>query len=463
MATPNLFLVTKTLTNLLALNVEALLTRYGYGTAVNVSSMPPEKVGSASDTLNLYLFHAMEATHYRNDPSPGTGPLPISRNPLALSLYYILTAHHEKNNEFDAEIQQLLFGLAMKTFHDYPTIKDDLEISPDGGPKQPVMEADLVGGGNMLNIALRPLTAEEAMGFWEADDSATTRLAAYYEVRPVFLEPEPMTGASGLVFDTGLYLPIGMPPQINGSSALVAFTPPAATGLPPVAKTMSPARATFATGLPVGPVNRINLSGNRLSGGGGGAEARILLRAPHWQAQTPPIRSVRLDSVLNPTWQVSLDVSAASFEMQSILATPSGNLDMVPGFYSVSIEVERFRETPAGTTVSTLSESNQTIVSLGPRITVSDPPDGNGRISVHFAPLFDVTDLGLDVQLAVDGLLYGELTTFAGDATDNGRFVRVAPDEISFQPAFPIVAGELHPIRVVINGAESQPFWAVMP
>jgi hypothetical protein len=64
----------------------------------------------------------MEATHYRNDPSPGTGPFPISRNPLALSLYYILTAHHSKNDEFDAEIQQLLFGLAMK---DASRLSDD--------------------------------------------------------------------------------------------------------------------------------------------------------------------------------------------------------------------------------------------------------------------------------------------------------------------------------------------------
>lgn len=463
MPTPNLFLVTKTLTNLLTLNVEGLMTRYGYGTPVNVSSMPPEKVGSATDTLNLYLFHVMEATHYRNDPSPGTGPSPISRNPLALSLYYILTAHHQKNDEFDAEIQQLLFGLAMKTFHDHPTITDDLEISPDGGPALPVMDADFAGRGNMLNVALRPLTAEEAMGFWEADDTATTRLAAYYEVRPVFIDAEPMTGASGLVFDPGLYISLGLAPRIDASSALVAFEPPAATGLPPVAKTMSPARATFATGLGVGPVNRVTLTGSRLDGGGGTVDARILLHAPHWQAQVPPIRSARVDPVLNPGWQVALGGGSVSFEMQSVLATAGGNLDVVPGFYSVSIEVERFRETPAGTTVSTLSESNQTVVSLGPRILSSDPPDGNGRISIHLANLFDVTAPGLDVQLAVDGVLYGELAVFAGDPTDAGHFVRVAPDEISFQPAFAIVAGATHPVRLVVNGAESQPFWAVLP
>lgn len=463
MPTPNLFLVTRTLTNLLSLNVEALMTRYGFGNTVNVSSMPPERVGSATDTLNLYLYHAMEATHYRNAPPPGTGPSPISRNPLALCLYYILTAHHQINDEFDAEIQQLLFGLAMKTFHDHPVIGDELEISPDGGPAQPVMDPDLAGRGNMLNVALRPLTAEEAMGFWEADDTATTRLAAYYEVRPVFIDAEPMTGASGLVFDPGLYLSVGLAPRIDSSSALVAFEPAAASGLLPVARVMSPARATFATGLPVGPVNRITLTGNRLNGGGGDLEARILLRAAHWQAQVPPIRSVRLDPALNPAWQVELGAMSARFDMQAVLATDTGNLDVVPGFYTVSIEVERFRETPAGTTVSTLSESNRTVVSLGPRILSSDPPDGAGRISVHVAPLFDVTDADLDVQLAVDGVIYGELGAFAGTPDDAGHFVRVAPDEVSFQPAFAIVAGEAHPVRLVVNGAESQPFWAVMP
>jgi hypothetical protein len=236
-----------------------------------------------------------------------------------------------------------------------------------------------------------------------------------------------------------------------------------------VASSFSPARATLATGLPEGPVSRIGLAGERLNGGGGNVAARIVLRAPHWQALAPPVRAVRLDPALNPAWNVTLGAMTASFDMQASVDVdlgggPPTTLDVVPGFYTVSIEVEHFRQTPAGTTASTLSQSNLTLVSLGARILTSDPPSGAGRIMLHLANLFDVTDAALDVQLAIDGQIYHELTTFTGTAAkDAGHFVRVAADRIEFHPAFAIVAGEAHPVRLVINGAESQPFWAVMP
>ncbi len=466
MPTPNLFLVTQTLTRLLEFNVKGLLDRYGYAPTLNVTSMPPERVGTETDTLNLYLYHTMEASHFRNEPPPGTGARPVSRTPLALSLYYILTAHHQKNDVFDAEIQQLLFGLAMKTFHDFPCVRDDLALSPGGGaPAQPVMPAELIGRDNRFDIAMRPLTAEEALTFWHADDSATTRLAAYYEVRPVFLDPEPMASAAGIALSPGLFLSAGMPPQIDASSALVAFAPPPASGLPAVSQMMSPARPTLATGLTEGPVNRVALAGTRLNGGGGSAvDARILLRSPHWQTMSPPVQSVRLDPALNPAWNVQLGATAALFDFQSSIATSAGNLDVVPGFYTVTIEVERFRDTPSGATVSTRTQSNMTVIALGPRVLACDPPNGAGRIVIHLAPLFDVTDSALDLQLAVDGLLYDELGAFAGaPAADAGHFVRVASDRIEFHPAFAVVAGEAHPVRVVVNGAESQPAWAVMP
>ena len=470
MATSNLYLVTQALTQLLSLNVRALLVRNGLPATLNVSSMPPERVGAESNTLNLYLYHTMEAGHYRNVPPPGTGQPPVAREPLALSLYYILTAHHQVNDVFDAETQQLLFGLAMKTLHDFSTIGDDLAISPGVGPAEPVMPADLAGRDNRFDIALRPLTAEEALTFWHADDSATTRLSAYYEVRPVLIEPEPASGVSGLVFDVGLFLSAGLAPHIEATSALVAFEPPAQTGLPAQAFAASPARVTLAAGLPVGPVNRVNLSGRRLDGGGGSeVAARIVLRCAHWLSLAPPLRAVRLDAALNPDWAVQIGPNKAQFDAQGTLLVDQGGgppvaIDLVPGIYSVSIQLERFRDTPSGSPASVLSESNRAVVSIGPRILASDPPDGAGRITVHLANLFDVTDAALDVQLAVDGVIYAEVAAFSGNAAqDAGRFRRAAADAIEFQPAFAVVPGETHAIRLVVNAAESQPFWAVMP
>ena len=261
MATADLFLVTQTLTRLLDLNVRALLFRQGLTATLNVTSMPPEQVGAQQNGLNLHLYHCMEDHFYRNDPPPGTGGPPVSRQPLSLSLFYILTAHHEVNQTFDAEIQQRDFGLAIKTMHDFARIDDTLAISPDGGAPQTVMAQRLRGGENHLEISPRPLTPEEALGFWSAEDSSTTRLSAYYEVRTVFIEPEVPTGAAGRVADVGIFVDVGVAPVIERVAGLTVFTPPAATGLGTQAIETVPARVTIdPTSSP--EVNRVTVAGS---------------------------------------------------------------------------------------------------------------------------------------------------------------------------------------------------------
>jgi Pvc16 N-terminal domain len=94
MPTANLYLVTETIRRLIDFNVRALLLREGLPTTLNVTTMPPERVGSETHTINLHLYHVMEDAFYKNRPPPGDGHPPIARQPLVLSLFYILTAHH---------------------------------------------------------------------------------------------------------------------------------------------------------------------------------------------------------------------------------------------------------------------------------------------------------------------------------------------------------------------------------
>ncbi|MGZ8361080.1 MAG: hypothetical protein ACXWUX_11225, partial [Allosphingosinicella sp.] len=76
--------------------------------------------------------------------------------------------------------------------------------------------------------------------------------------------------------------------------------------------------------------------------------------------------------------------------------------------------------------------------------------------------LFDMQAAGLEVQLVVDGIVYREAAFTGVPADDRGRFVRQA-GQVEFHPLFdPTLAGS-HPVRLVINGADSQPFWAVTP
>jgi Pvc16 N-terminal domain len=468
MATGNLFLVTQTLTRLLDLNVRALLTRAGLPTTLNVSAMPPERVGSEANTLNLHLYHVVEDAHYRNDPPLGSGGTPVARQPLGLSLYYILTAHHQINDVFDAQTQQMLFGLAMKTMHDHPRLTEYLAIAPGIGPTETVMPSGLIGRDNQFDVALRPLTPEESMSFWHADDSATTRLSAYYEVRPVFIEPEPVTGISGIVFDLGLFVSAGAAPRIDHAAGLLQFTPPVATGLPLQLIETRPARATLAPGLPEGPVNRITLGGSALAGDGSAGSARIVLRSQSWRALVPPVRAARVDPALNPLWAVSFNERRAVFDMQGTLnMQPDGgpviSLETTPGLYAVSIETIRTQETANGTVRTSVSESNQIAFSLGARILLADPPDGAGRIAIHVVNLFDMLSADLDVQLAVDGIIYPEVAAFTGvPANDRGHFRRIA-GAVQLHPLASAVTPGAHPVRLVVNGAESQPFWIILP
>jgi hypothetical protein len=466
MPTGNLYFVTQSLGRLLDLGVRNLLFRQGLGTTLNVSTMPPERVGSVQNGLNLYLYHVMEDAHYRNPAPTGRGFPPVAREPLSLLLYYILTAHHEINEVFDAEIQQRNFGLALKTFHDYPRIDDGLAIAPDANPPQTVMAPGLRGGDNRIEIALRPLTPEESLSFWSAEQTATTRLSAYYEVRTVFLEPEPPPGVSGTVFDLGVFVSVGRAPLLERVRALNAFTPPAASGLPPQTVETSPARATLAPGL-VPPVDRVTVEGARLAGDGTPGAAMLVLRNPTWREASPPVRSAPIDPTFNPAWAVSITESVVSFEMQPSLTvdTETGPvvLDVVPGVYAVSILATRRIETPSGRVRTTQVESNQLAFALGARIDGVDPVDGFGRMGLLLVNLFDLTDPALEVQFAIDGIVYEEVAAFAGDPLeDRGRFVREA-GVLRFHPLFdPTVAGA-HPVSLTINGAPSQPFWIKTP
>ncbi len=464
MPTANLFLVTQTLQNLLNLNVRALLKRVGSPAPItlNVTAMPPERVGAETNTLNLHLYHVMEDPFSKNDPPPGAGPNAVSRQSLTLMLYYILTAHHQVNDVFDAEIQQLLFGLALKTFHDFPRLTDTLKITPDtGGPKL-VMPSGLIGRDNRFDLAMRALTPEEALGFWHADDSATTRLSAYFEVRPVIIEPEAPTATRGTVFDIGLFVSAGQAPRIDAVAGLLQFEPPPATGIGPQSIETVPARAT----LSVAPVNRITLRGTALAGDGTRGSATIVLRSAHWQALATPVRAAPIDPLLNPGWAVTIGPNEASFEMQPKLTiklggAPAFDIETTPGIYIVSVETTRTALTRNGTPRTTRQESGQSSFSLGPRIE-SASVNVKKRVEVKTKNLFDLTAAGLDVLVAVDGEIYAELAAFTGVAlTDRGHFVRSA-GKIEFHPLFDITVAGAHPVRLVVNGAESQPFWIIL-
>jgi hypothetical protein len=408
----------------------------------------------------------MEDIHYKNAPPPGIGGPPVSRQPLSLSLFYILTAHHDVNEVWDAANQQRLFSLAIKTMHDHSLIDDTLRIAADGVTPQTVMASGLEGRDNRFEISPRPLTPEESMNFWSAEQNATTRLSAYYEVRTIFLEPEEPTGTSGRVYDLGLYVAPIMSPVIEAVTALTVFTPPAASGLPQQTIETAPARAVLAPGSSPA-VNRVHAKGSALTGDGTPGASAVVLRTPAWRALPTPVREVAIDPVSNPAWAVQITETEARFDMQgsvdTILNGAPSNLEVTPGIYAVSVRNTRRQVTDSGVTRTSTSESNQVAFSVGAHIVQVTGPNPNGRFVLQVTNTFDMTAAGLDAQLSVDGEIYDEATAFTGNAaTDRGGFIRQA-GQVEFHPLFNPATPASHPVRLILNGAESQPFWFDTP
>jgi len=448
--TLNLSLVTISLQSLLSNNVRRLLG----GTPVNdpaVTLMPPELVDATTRTLNLHLYHVSEDPQFRNAVGMDHARVPVQGQPMALRMFYVMTAHLTRSNTFDAEAQQLLMGLGMKTFHDNPVIDDDLIVLPTpASPPVPVMHTDLRGRHNRIEIVPRNLEPEDNLNFWAAEDQKTPRMSAYYEVRTVFMSPEEVRTSRGAVFDVGLYVASSAAARLRGSRAVLGFTMPAATGLGAQALDVTPARATLRA-VAVTDRPRVRLTGVNLTAG----DAQ-LLHITHGAA------THLLDPALNPAWDIRFGPTEISLIPQASLDVTDGAGGTVthvvaPGLAGFALTVRSYRFQGA-TRMNADYPAGRVEVALGAHLTTwSGPTSGNFRINVD--PVVDLTSG--DVTLAVGGEYY----TNAAPATapsGPGTFT-VTATQITFRPHFPAPFTGAHPVQVFVDGAESQPFWIEVP
>jgi hypothetical protein len=460
MAVADLSLVTSSLRTLMDLNIRRLMGGVGPG-AVAITTVPPERVGAAVNTLNLHLYHIAEDRYYRSAPGPGNDARNIARAPMALALYYILTAHHEQNPDIDALTQQRLMGLALKTLHDYPIVGDALMIDAGAGAgPQPVLDPALQGDDNPLQIILRPLTPEDTLAFWSTDDQQTARLSAYYEVRVIMLTPEPPERFPGIVLSIGQYVRALGAAVLTGSRSTVHFTLPAAAGGGAQSETVDPARVQLDPGVNP-PNDAVTLLGSNLTGG---VAHSLVLRNAAWNALVPPLARVEVDPALNPAWELTIATERVDFRAQPNLAFLEGGVprvvDVLPGVYAASIRTVAGDRVFAGERVVSAVESNQLAFAIGPRIAGHGPPDPvTRRVRIDIVAVFDLSLPPITVELVVQGDAYVRLPGFSGNPLiDDGAFV-VDPAGLVLQPLFNPLAPGFHAVRLVANGAEAQPFW----
>lgn len=444
MALLDISLVTSALMTLLKQNIE---TNIDTGLTITVTPEAPDKVGTVLNHLSLYLYHVGEEAYYKTQEPYGADNRAIASTPMGLCLYYVLTAHHDSASPTtDSLVQQKLMGYALKSLHDYPIVVDDTAI---GGTT--ILPVGLVGENNPLQVILRPVTPEDTLAFWGTEDQQTARLSAYYEVRIILLEPEQPETIAGPVLSLGTYLYQLGTPHLEQTRSDLPFTLPASGGGDDLTVAVSPARASADnTGSPAHHV--LDLLGSNLTGG---KDRQVWLRSAAFTDAVGGPLPVDLSLTDNQTegWSLSAADGGLSLELADALYYDDGSggpypsVAVLPGLYTAFVRVTVDERVVGGQLVPMTHDSNEAALTVIPWVvSVSQAVD----IYTVTIVGFDLTTTDLEVQVYVDGVRFPE-----GTLAD-GLFEIKTASTLDFQST--LSAGE-HTLRLIVNGAESQPFW----
>lgn len=387
----------------------------------------PELLRNNDLGVGFYLFHTQESPHYKNYPAPGKDHPAVSYTPMALNLFYQLSANWREDEKEDAYEEQRLMSIAMKTLHDHT-----------------VMNTTNPGGKKInIKITLQTLSPSESVQYWAAAESPV-RLSAYYEVSVVFLEPEKPKSYAGRVLSYGNYVfPINLP-QLTSSESVIVYTVPGE--LTPRQVFASPAQITPANALPATELSKLLLKGTGLGGG----TFELLIIHPRW-AEPAVANSVDWELVRTADHTV-----AATVRENATLQTALTPVDILPGLYGAQVSLSVTRATSAGIKTF-IQNSNQFPFLVAPRINSITPATGIGGdtfiVNVYIVQHPDLLPADVQVYLGEDLLLYRP-----GGALNAGEFKITASNLVELRaPA--LLATGLVPVRVLINGVESAPRW----
>ncbi len=431
MALLDLGLVTKCFTTLLGERIPTFPDWPGLATLL-VSGGPPDLVNGAN-ALSFYLYHVREDAHTKSQDWQVSDPNPQRFKPMGLSLYYVLTPRSNTSDpHLRALADQLVMGLALKTLRDIARIDDSTVVDTLGGPVL-VMPTAMRGRGNILRVSLQPTPPNEAVQYWQAG-TGPTRLAAYYEVAATLLEPDVPTIRTGRVLMAGVHVLLRGTPRIDSIENVLEFTLPGESA--PRQVTVSPASAPYGAS--------VEIRGADLKG-----DSTALFLA---HRDFP--ESVEADAA----WSVSSDGTV----MRATVAAAASGTPLLPGIYGAIVRTTARKILPDGSQRDFDAWSNQVGFAIAPAI-----------VSVAGSPVLTITVDGFEPHLLADS----ELMLFVG----RDRLTRVgatppAPGEY-FTPSSPAAArktirfrfpatataGSVLPVRLVVRGAESGPWWQVVP
>lgn len=171
--------VTATLRNLLTAGIAA------EGGGIAVTTLPPDKAqtfgqGDGAGRINLFLYHTHYNAAWHNTDMPRqVKPNETGQPPLALDLYYLLSAHEKTDGDATVLAHRLL-GRAMRALHDHPLLGAD-EI------RTALPDNDLADQIERVRITPQPLSLEELSKLWMIFQTGY-RISAAYQVSVVLIE-----------------------------------------------------------------------------------------------------------------------------------------------------------------------------------------------------------------------------------------------------------------------------------
>lgn len=179
--------VTRTLRNLLnnigATDFSGLPDDTRPTAEIQVTTLPLDRVrngdgDSSRNQVNLFLYHAEPSAAYRNMDLPRqVRPGETGRPPLALNLYYMLTAYGQSDSELVAHV---LLGTAMRILHDHP-ILSRAEI------RSALPQGELDTQFENVRVTPQPVSLDEVSKLWTGFQSEY-RLSAAYQVSVILIE-----------------------------------------------------------------------------------------------------------------------------------------------------------------------------------------------------------------------------------------------------------------------------------
>jgi hypothetical protein len=171
--------VTATLRNLLDKGISA------EGGGLHTTTLPPEKAqtfgqADGAGRINLFLYQTQLNGAWRNMDMPRQiKPNETGQPPLALDLFYLLTAY-ERDDGDSSVIAHRLLGRAMRVLHDHPLLGAD-EI------RTALPNNDLADQIERIRITPQPMAVEEFSKLWTTFQVGY-RISAAYHVSVVLIE-----------------------------------------------------------------------------------------------------------------------------------------------------------------------------------------------------------------------------------------------------------------------------------